>query len=264
MTDHIADRFNAFLQYITLSDGEKMKALEQGRILSQRLEQRPEVYKCLITGSMVRTTAIRKYSDVDIVAVIDSVNPLTQADSAVLVRAVADMLRETESHVQVSENAVRVRSDDGITVDVLAAIQMGISDASEDEYRIPSPNQEGWEKYVPEEQNRRIRESTELLGEDFKILIRLLKWWSRVNGHPISSHVIEIAACESFATKMPEMPLAVISLYDSIGRLLGSNSSRMPILMESKAIAEEAYSSWHSGQAKKSIELWGRLFGEKF
>ncbi|MGC5399549.1 SMODS domain-containing nucleotidyltransferase [Streptomyces sp. DT20] len=264
MTDQLTDHFNAFLRYITPSDSEKSNALEQGRLLSRRMEQRPEVQKCLITGSMVRATAIREYSDVDIVAVIEPGDRLIQADSIALVEAVADMLRETESHVQVSENAVRVMSSDGITVDVLAAIQIGINSVAEAEYRIPSPKQEGWETYVPEEQNRRIREAADSLGADFNKLIRLCKWWSRTHGHPIPSHLIETAACQAFKAKIPEIPQAMIDLYGSIEQALDSDSSSMPILLESKKIAEVAYSTWRSGDAKKSIDLWGRLFGERF
>ncbi|MFI1353602.1 hypothetical protein ACH4TV_08460 [Streptomyces sp. NPDC020898] len=264
MTYPIADLFDDFLQYITLSDNEKATALEQGRRLSQKIEQRPEVRECLITGSMTRSTAIRKFSDVDIVAVIESKNQLAQADSATLVTTIAKILRETESHVEVSENAVRVAYTEGVTVDVLAAIHSGTNSAGDDVYRIPTPSQEGWQAYAPEEQSRIVRETTERLGDDFKKLIRLCKWWSKTHSQPVSSHEIEIIAYKSFTDDIPELPRAVIEMFNSIERSVDINSPKASTLLESKSIAEEAYSSWRSGDTQKSIELWRRLFGDRF
>ncbi|MFE9942120.1 SMODS domain-containing nucleotidyltransferase [Streptomyces hirsutus] len=264
MTHQIADPFDAFLRHITLSDSEKATALERGRRLSRRLEQRPEVRECLITGSMVRSTAIRKFSDVDIVAVIESSNQLSRINSAALVTTVANILRETESDVQVSENAVRVMYPDGVTVDVLGAIHAGINSTADDVYRIPSSDRKGWATYAPEEQNRRIREAAASLGDNFKKLIRLCKWWSKTHGQPASSYEIEIAAHESFRTEIPELPLAIIELFNSIKRSVDIDSPKMSALLESREIAEEAYSSWQTGDVQKSIELWGRLFGEQY
>lgn len=264
MADELSDRFNAFIRKITLSDSERNAALKQGLLLSQKLEQRPEIQKSLITGSMARKTAIRKYSDVDLVVVIEKNDPLSQAGSADLVRALSGILREMELQVQVSENAARVRTVDGVTVDVLAAIQTGISNASEDEYRISSSNRNGWERYAPEEQNRRIRESAAILGDNFKKLIRLIKWWSKINGHPISSYAIESAACQAFRMRMPEMAQAVIDMYEYMGSSTCLTLPEMSIFIEAKGVAEEAYSCWQSGNKKESVQLWGRLFGEQF
>ncbi|NMI61001.1 MULTISPECIES: SMODS domain-containing nucleotidyltransferase [unclassified Streptomyces] len=264
MTDEIADQFDVFLNRITPSDSEKSNALEQGRRLSQRIEQRPEVQECLITGSMARSTAIRKFSDVDIVAVIESRDQLAQSDSATLVSSVANILREIEPDVQVSENAVRVRHPDGSVIDVLAAIHSGTNSTADDVYRIPATNQEGWETYAPEEQNRRIREATESLGEDFKKLIRLCKWWSKTHGQPISSYQIELATYGTFRNGVPELPLAIVELFNSIKQSISIGPLKMPALLESKALAEEAYSSQQSGDTMKAIELWGRVFGDQF
>ncbi|MHC3428190.1 SMODS domain-containing nucleotidyltransferase [Streptomyces sp. DT18] len=264
MTYPIADLFDDFVRHITLSDSEKATALEQGRRLSQRIEQRPEVRECLITGSMTRSTAIRKFSDVDIVAVIEPENELAQADSATLVTAVANILRETEPHVEVSENAVRVVYAECVTVDVLAAIYFGTNNTGDDVYRIPTSNQDGWETYAPEEQSRRIREAAEFFGDDFKKLIRLCKWWSKTHSQPVSSHDIELVAYKSFTDDIPEIPQALIEMFNAIEHSIDTGSPKMAIVLQSKSIAIEAYSSWQSGDTQKSIELWGRLFGDRF
>ena len=264
MTRPIADPFDAFLRYITLPDKEKEAALEHGRLLSQRIEQQPEVRECLITGSMVRSTAIRKFSDIDIVAVIESENQLAQADSATLITAVANILRETESHVQVSENTARVIHPESVTVDVLAAFYSGTNSTADDVYRIPATNQEGWEEYAPGKQTRRIREATEALGDDFKKLIRLCKWWSNTHNQPVSSYEIELIALKSFTDKIPELPCAVIRMFDSIKHSIDPNSPNMLPLLESRKISEEAHTSWQSGDTQESIKLWRRLFGDHF
>ncbi|MFE2357972.1 hypothetical protein [Streptomyces parvulus] len=264
MTDQITDQFDAFLQLITPSDSEKSTALEQGRHLSQRIEQRPEVRECLITGSMVRSTAIRRYSDVDIVAVIEPGDQLTQSEPATLVSSVANMLREIEPDVQVSENAVRVTRPDGVVIDVLAAIHSGTDSTVGHIYRIPAANQDGWETYAPQEQNRRIKEATQSLGEDFKNLIRLCKWWNQVNNQPISSYEIELTAYKTFRDEIPEIPCALVDLFDSIKRSTDINPLKMPVLLESEALAKEACASQQAGDIKKALDLWGRLFGDQF
>ncbi|MFF8535384.1 hypothetical protein ACF07B_26140 [Streptomyces sp. NPDC015532] len=264
MTDQITDQFEAFLQRITLSDGEKLNALEQGQRLSRRIEQRPEVRECLITGSMVRSTAIRKFSDVDIVAVIEPNDQLVRSEPATLVSTVAQMLREMESDVQVSENAVRVTYIDDRAVDVLASIHLGINSEGDHEYRIPTAHREGWEVYAPEAQNRRIREATALLGEDFKRLIRLCKWWNKTHGQPISSHEIELFAYETFHQAIPELPLAVVHFSDFCRRHIDGSPLTQARLLEFNRLAQDAYTKQTSGDIQKSSELWGRVFGDEF
>jgi predicted nucleotidyltransferase len=263
MTSQIADLFDAFLQRITPSDSEKAMTLERGQRLSQELEQRPEVRNCLITGSMVRSTAIREFSDVDIMAVIEPGDQLAQVGPAALVAAVASILRDTELHVQISENAVRVMYPDSIAVDVLGGIHAGTNSRDDDVYLIPSASQERWETYVPEEQNRRIREATDSLGCDFKNVIRLCKWWSKIHGQPVSSYEIEAAARDSFSTAMPELPIAIIELFKSIESSADMSPTGLLILLKSRETAEAAYASWRTGDVEKSSKLWGRLFGEQ-
>ncbi|MFE0699247.1 hypothetical protein [Streptomyces sp. NPDC058872] len=264
MTDQITHQFEAFLQRITLSDSEKLNALEQGQRLSRRIEQRPEVRECLITGSMVRSTAIRKFSDVDIVAVIEPEDQLAHSEPAALVSAVAQMLRGMGLDVQVSENAVRVTHMDGGVVDVLASVHLGINSEGDEEYRIPTARQEGWETYAPEAQNRRIREATKLLGEDFKRLIRLCKWWSKTHGQPISSHEIELAAYRTFPRAIPELSRAVVEFSDSIRHQIDGSSLTQAALLNFNRLAREAYGKQTSGDIQKSSELWGRVFGDEF
>ncbi|MER8231727.1 hypothetical protein [Streptomyces sp. NPDC094049] len=264
MTDQITYQFEAFLQRITLSDSEKQNALEQGQRLSRRIEQRSEVRECLITGSMVRSTAIRKFSDVDIVAVIEPEDQLAHSEPAALVSTVAQMLGEMEPDVQVSENAVRVTHMDGGVVDVLASVRLGINCEGDEEYRIPTTRQDGWEIYAPEAQNRRIREATKLVGEDFKRLIRLCKWWSKTHGQPISSHEIELAAYRTFPRTIPELSRAVVEFSDSIRHRIDGSPLTQAALLDFNRLAREAYDKQISGDIKKSSELWGMVFGDEF
>ncbi|MGV9390985.1 SMODS domain-containing nucleotidyltransferase [Streptomyces olivaceus] len=264
MTDQITYQFEDFLQRITLSDTEKLNALKQGQRLARRIEQRSEVRECLITGSMVRSTAIRKFSDVDIVAVMEPGDQLAHSEPAALVSAIARILREMEPDVQVSENAVRVTLMDGRVVDVLASVHLGINAEGDEEYRIPTARQEGWETYAPEAQNRRIREATQLLGEDFKRLIRLCKWWSKTHRQPISSHEIEIAAYETFPRAIPELSRAVVEFSDSLRRQIEGSSPAQAELLNFNRLAREAYDKQTLGDIQKSSELWGRIFGDEF
>ncbi|MFJ4869498.1 hypothetical protein [Streptomyces sp. NPDC088757] len=264
MTTQITDQFEAFLQRITLSDAERVNALEQGRRLSRRIEQQPEVRECLITGSMVRSTAIRKFSDVDIVAVIEPDGRIIQSEPTKLISSLTEILRKIEPNVQVSENAIRITHADGRVFDVLAAIHLGANSTGDDVYQIPSTNRKGWESYAPEEQNRRIREASELLGGDFKKLIRLCKWWSKTHGQPIPSYEIELTAYEAFPEKIPELPKALVDFSSSIKIAANSTPLSKSTLLEFKRLAQDAYSKQVSGDYKKTIELWGKVFGDEF
>ncbi|MYT70361.1 MULTISPECIES: nucleotidyltransferase domain-containing protein [unclassified Streptomyces] len=264
MTDHITYQFEAFLQRITLSDSEKQKALQQGQRLAREIERRPEVRECLITGSMVRSTAIRKFSDVDIVAVIEPEDQLTQSEPAALVSSIAQMLRGIRPDVQVSENAVRVTHLDGGVVDVLVSVRLGINREGDEYYRIPTARQDGWEIYAPETQNRRIREATKLLGEDFKRLIRLCKWWSKTHGQPLPSHEIELAAYRAFPRAIPELSRAVVEFSDSLRTQIDGGPSTQAALLNFNRLARDAYDKQTSGDLNKSSELWGRVFGDEF
>lgn len=264
MTDQLSDQFDIFLNSVTPSAHEKTAALQQAQDIADKIKLYPGVQTCLITGSMVRSTAVRTYSDVDIVAVVDAASELGQKDPGTFVSALAHKLRETESNVQLSENAVRIAYAEGLAVDVLPAIHVGVNSKGDDVYRIGAGNRDGWQTYIPEDQNRVVEEAARSLGSNYKKLVRLCKWWSKTHGQPISSYEIERVAAKAFSRKIPALPRAMIDFFDYATRSMDDASRTTDEIDQSKSIAQEACATWDSGNTTKSIELWRYLLGDHF
>jgi hypothetical protein len=284
MNKSVTEAFDAFDEHIRLTDEAKKFALDEARKVSRLIGEHPAVKGYITTGSMVRSTAIRSFSDVDIVIILREGSGSGKINPKSMLSSVADIAKQYIANAQITGNTVSAISSNGTRIDILPALVGYIDDMGNQFYEIPAGTQSDWQEYSPDEQSKRITEMGTRLGPRFKKLIRAIKWWSQTSSQPLSSHQIEILAGEVFDATIPELPEAVVKFFDFAIASLERNSKDarapspdnagpaivdqgvLPKLYRARDLAKQAHEleAVAPRDADQAIRIWRRLFGEQF
>ncbi|MEU9082307.1 nucleotidyltransferase [Streptomyces sp. NPDC048357] len=254
--------FEIFFQRISLSGNQRKAALNRAEEICAFLRAESNVSECFVSGSISRSTAVRNFSDIDIIAAMnEETPPETRPDSVV-----SDLLSTLQiryPQARISENTVRISFPSGPDVDVLPALE--VSSPGVGTFSIPTFNRDAWERFIPSEQTRLVRDIDARLGGELTQLIKLVKWWSHLHEQIIPSFRIEQIACAVFEHEMPPMNRAVVDFFDVANQQLG-NSSRIQSekTREAHALAAKAVELEDRGDIQESIDHWGCLLGDQF
>ncbi|MFG2971593.1 nucleotidyltransferase [Streptomyces sp. NPDC048331] len=261
MNGTLQDRLEVFFHNISLSDNQQGEAQNRAREICRFLGEGKMVHDCFVSGSLSRSTALRGFSDIDLVVTLS--NTSSDIRPASIISDLLKTLLTRYPGSEVSENTVRIRFPDGPGVDVLPALKLaGTSDR--ETYKIPTFNLESWQEFSPNELTQRVREIDSRCRGDFTRLIKLIKWWSNLHGKPIPSFKIEQIASIAFAREMPEISQAVVVFFDAAIRQYAETSRVPSEILEAHATAKRAAELEESGDTQGSIEHWGCLLGDQY
>lgn len=283
MNSSVNEAFHVFDQRIYLSHDDLKVALDEASTASLAISADPAITGCIITGSAVRSTAIKDFSDVDLIAIIADARRSNEMTPKKALALVMHIMSRYMDRINDSGNSVSAISKNGVKIDVIPAFIGRINDRGDQVYEIPTADRSGWQDYSPDAQTRRIAEIDERAGPRFKQLVRAIKWWSRTNGQPISSHQIEVFASEVFDAGIPELSQAVVAFFEvAIKDLLITSqgtatiASDVDILGSSPvALSKMRTAEDHAKHAReielaspgsmlKAVQTWRGLFGEQF
>ncbi|WP_369190212.1 nucleotidyltransferase domain-containing protein [Streptomyces sp. R08] len=266
MNNSPTKNFHVLLDRISLSTSERAAALSRAESVRENLKDCQLVRDCIVTGSMARSTAIRTFSDVDIIAVIED-DPEMAENSNLAISAISNFLSRTYSNIEDFDSAVHIALPNEPGVDVVPALLAGKNLSGHSLFKIPTERR-AWIDYDPAEQNQRIEQLTQKLGDEFKHAIRLAKWWSRTNGSPIPSYEIEGVASRTFLG-WPEMPPPPEALAAFLKEAAANSPKKVTdygrsLVKEAALIAQEALDLAAQGDTTGSIDCWRCLLGEQF
>ncbi|MEV0929132.1 nucleotidyltransferase domain-containing protein [Streptomyces phaeochromogenes] len=266
MNNSPTKNFHVLLDHISLSTSEKEMALSRAESVCENLKDFLLVRECIVTGSMARSTAIRTFSDVDIIAVIKNDPEMTE-NSNLAINAISNFLSRMYGNIEDFDSAVHIALPDEPGIDVVPALLAGKNPSGHSLFKIPAERQ-AWINYDPAGQNKRIEELSQKLGDESKRAIRLAKWWSRVNGSPIPSYEIEGIASRTFLqwSEMPPPPEALAAfLKEAATNTPKKVTDQGKILVrEAALIAQEALELAKQGDTAGSVDRWRCLLGEQF
>lgn len=219
----------------------------------------------------MRSTAIRRFSDVDILAIFDHRNEDGQGNSKDLLDLAAQMVSSFTHTMTRTPTTISLHYSDWPDVDVLPA-WTATSDGKQEAFRIPAGIDQAWQLYRPSQPDRIVQDGSARLGPRFKIIIRAIKWWNRLRGEFLQSYEIEELVNNLFAVEIPEYAEAIHSTFDAIMHKLsdvGPNDRRggsIPSNVETAwLLSRKARDMAIEGHDKRSLEvLFRRLFGEQF
>jgi predicted nucleotidyltransferase len=142
--------------------------------------------QCRVVGSVARSTALRHYSDIDLLAVIER----QHAQTANPQRAIATLggaLADVGLDVVTDDIAASVRFGQPPAVDVIPAL----SQSFEGGYLIPSGRDDQWQEFRPALLEELTSQSLRTLGPQFLTVVRLLKFWNVVRDVGFKSFELE-------------------------------------------------------------------------
>ncbi|HEY1214842.1 MAG TPA: nucleotidyltransferase domain-containing protein [Bryobacteraceae bacterium] len=258
----VSDYFNEVSDRITPAAEDQKIVADRAAKITDELTRDGRVEHVLVTGSTTKSTAIKDFSDIDILVSLRPGPNARRPEALDEVLRMAKSLSEYSSNVAISGNVVRIQFEDGPDVDVLVAFQSGTTSSGDQVYAIPSEDRRFWQPYAPQQQSRKIQEKISTLGKDFNSLIKVIKWWNCHHGRTMNSYRIETLACETFDTTMPEMPNALVEFFDAaVNSGLESTGEEYSEVLESRAAAEAALDEVQQGNLSKAMAYWGDLLG---
>ena len=262
MSDAISGYFDDLLDRITMPERERVAALARAVHISEIIARNIAIQNVVITGSMSRGTAIRNFSDVDILVSLEKWTLEDQPKPAAMVSRLAQALSREFPGAHILGNVVRVDFPSGPDVDVLTGLCDSLNDLGNQVYMIPTEDLRRWQPFEPANIDQALYVRSGELGPKFKALIRLIKWWSRENGRPLASYEIETIASSSFGQSMPELPESVAMFFDSAVRSVHDRQDlNMTKLKSAGSLARKSLEESANGNFMESISGWRCLLG---
>jgi predicted nucleotidyltransferase len=271
----VAEAFDQFNRHISLADSDRTFGRERVEAISRALEQNSSVVRSLPFGSFARSTAIRRFSDVDLLVEFRLAMRVAGNGPQHFLDTLEGLAHGVVSDVSRHENSITLTYPEWPAIDLVPAIRSDADKHGGSAFLIPASEGGCWQFYKPHARDRQIEKRAQNLGGTFKGAIRMMKWWSKVKGGIVDSFEIEALACGQFVETMPPYPQAIYALFDScLGLYLASKlrgerrtESSLSSLEEAHQIAREALRlSERIGPAeqKAAVETWRKLFGDQF
>lgn len=190
--------FRKLLAHIAPRVDEVVRAKRQWLGIRNRLTKGFQISRPILFGSHVKGTAVRTYSDVDILIVVRKEEIRwggSLISSTTLLKNIRDELRGRypATEVRRDSHAVAVKFGGGEHgVDVVPAVFEKPATTGHPIYLIPDGSGD-WLSTSPDAQLKALNTADEQCGGRIKIGIRLLKWWmfSRIPWIPLDSVHLE-------------------------------------------------------------------------
>jgi len=276
MPDPVINAFDLFDQRIQPTRAQTDTANKRASRLERALLREPQVSQCRPIGSLVRSTVIKKFSDVDILAVIDFDGSAVPEDSRELLVLASSVVGNYARLVTRNNSTVTLEFSTWPKVDILPAVIVGKSSGG-GLFRIPTMSG-GWQYYSPGDDDLLVSSAASRLGSRFKSIVRIFKWWSKSNNEVVSSFQIERLVGRLFVDKIPPYPQAMRMLFGAAlhpqgyGFQCGNRvtadiprvCARRDVLELAYGISSQAESFALSSDFRRCSQLWRGLLGELF
>jgi hypothetical protein len=249
VTSNVGDRLSRLLEAIAPTTRELEAAEQRANRISTRLSKDFDIRRVSYVGSHSKGTAVRSYSDVDLLIVVSRDEARKWSPnfaSSTLVARVRRSLASTypQSSLRVDRQAVRIAFDSGDhAVDVVPAIFGDFDDKN----RVPTflipDGKSGWLRTSPDLHRRLVDEADERAGRRVKPLVRLLKWWaaSRALTSSLSSLYLE------WFTIGCQIPVGTTYQQSLVQLFSAMVSSKLPPLQDPYGISEEPVRAARTG-----------------
>lgn len=286
-----AASFRRLLQAIEPKPKEVLSARRHLKNIKARLNKSFDIARVAIIGSHAKKTAVRNYSDVDILVVLRKKEVLwggSIISSSTLLKHIRDDLfdRYPMTEVRRDTQAVAVRfASGGLGVDVVPAFFDAPLYGKHPIYYIPNGTG-GWINTSPDAQLKYLNDTDDKYKGKLKNIIKLIKWWKYARTATISINSFYLETVLSNSCVRPGGTYSSI-LGDSFITLNGIGAMEIPDPLGISglldlantstktidALASINYSTEHSIRAKnaamerdydEAIRQWDIVFNGNF
>lgn len=275
--------FDEFRKAIELSGDHRETAAKRRDRLVSLLGHNFEILESFTSGSIPRYTALDEYADLDIIVVFHYGKHIKGLKPSQVLQAVKDCLSDYKTSTRRNGQAVTLYYDTWPNVDIVPVSRSVDNNGNISHYNVPDMNTETWIVSKPKAHDTEMTTRNQNFGEEFKRLVKMIKWWNKQHSDIMQSYHIEILGLEICTGKFSDYPWNVYQFfdkaYDLTEELLYHNDtcadyyltevSRNELRKHLDTAREMARNAWYltygeNAKDKDAIEIWRRIFGDKF
>lgn len=293
------EAFRKFKSRLELNDKEQQNATKRHTEVREHIRAKFSIERDFLTGSYARFTKTKPLKDIDIFFELSNAEKekYRKQPPSVVLDAFYDALVEKYGKDAVRKQGRSINVDFGVLVDaddntdyrVMSVDAVPAVVAGKD-YEIPNSDTGKWMKTNPEIHFEKARDAHQAFSNEWKGLVRMVKYWNNNPKHgsdkPVKpSFLIEVMALECLHGGWQgrfdyELQAFFASLADRVHEVwpdpagLGSpisdgmDESRRTrakrLLLEASKEASTAIQLARRGQNGDALKAWRNLFGPKF
>lgn len=273
--------FELFRQAIEPPPYDKDTAIARREQLTGLLKRNLEVLDAFPSGSLPKFTAIKDHADLDIMVVLHYSKHIKDRNPSEVLLAVREVLSEYRTDVRRNGQAVTLFYKTWPSVDVVPVSRVVDSVGNVTHYNIPDMNTETWIKSQPRHHSDELSSRNSSFGEEFKRIIKMMKWWNVNHSDLLESYHIEVMALEILTGKFSNYPWDVYQFFDKAKSLAASSlwhgidfvddyldfDKRREVIKRLTTASEIASEAWYLGLKEDNqgaIGKWRQLFSGAF
>ncbi len=277
----VTSAFEQFYQTINLGDNYRDLSNKRKEHLISLLKRSFSIIDSFAMGSIPKFTAIKDHADLDIMIVLH--------DSHIVKRQPVQVLQEIrdaiayKTNVRKNGQAVTLYYNSWPNVDIVPVSRSLDSAGNISHYNVPNANTGGWITSQPRLHANQIEAKASECGENFRRIIKMIKWWNIIHGNFLQSYHIEVLAIKVLSGKLDDLAFHIYLFFSEAKKLLEhqlwylngyvdnylSSNDRKEVLRRFDTAISLALSGWHAtyntnNNHKVAIETWRKIFGERF
>ncbi|MGQ5525332.1 CBASS oligonucleotide cyclase [Chitinimonas sp. PSY-7] len=293
----IDEAFRKFKSRLELNEREQKNASERHTEVREFIRTKFAIDRDFLTGSYKRHTKTKPLKDIDIFFVMkDGEKNYRSKSAAIVLDDYEAALKEKYGAKAITRQTRSINIDFGIVIDSedntdyrVLSVDVVPAFAAGENYEIPDGDTAKWIKTNPEIHARKATEAHQAYSNEWKGLVRMLKYWNNNPKHgekPIKpSFLIEVMALQCLHGGWGgqfdrEIQSFFATLADRIGDTWPDPAGLGPpisnamdvarisrakvLLLQATQQANEAIHHVRSGRNGEALRLWRELFGPKF
>ena len=283
MSYTVAVSFDKFRENIELSGDHRETATARKDRIASLLKNSFETLEVFPTGSIPRFTAVRGHADLDVMVVLHYGKHIKGKTPSGVLQEVRDALGEYRTNVRKNGQAVTLFYNTWPNVDIVPVSRSVNDQGLVTHYNVPNSNTESWIESKPHTHSKAMTQKNEECGQDFKRIVKMIKWWNRQHSSLLQSFHIEVMALKIFAGKLSDYPWNIFKYFDEAAKLAGSPlwhgdatvdsyltfNDRLEVVKRLETARDKAREAWYltygeNNNHEKAIETWRQAFGSEF
>jgi hypothetical protein len=277
--------FDLFFDGINLSGDHHSTATSRRERLVSLLENDFTILDSFSTGSIPRFTAVTGYADLDVMVVLHYGKHIQSKKPSEVLKAVQEALSEYRTGVRRNGQAVTLYYKSWPDVDIVPVSRVADDSGKVVSYSVPDMTHEEWIASKPDMHSDEMLQRNKSFGEQFKKIVKMIKWWNHQHSELMESYHIEVLALHSLTGSFGSYSWDVFRFFEVAAtmaqNLLFHNGTtvdqylylnpvmRQQIVKRLETARDKAREAWYytyppNSDDKKAIEIWRQIFGDKF
>jgi hypothetical protein len=278
--------FVAFFDNINLTgDHHAIASARRERVVSL-LSREFEILDSFATGSISNYTAVKEHADLDVILVLHWSKHIKDKKASEVLGAVQNHLSEFRTGRR-NGQAVTLYYESWPDVDIVPVSRVVNNDNTVNYYSVPDMNDEKWLVSRPRKHSKALTDANSSFGQEFKKIVKMLKWWNHQHSGLMKSYHIEVLALKIFTGKtFSNFPWDVFTFFDQASTLTESllfdddgntvdeylylkADKRTEILKRLTTAKDKTRDVWYAtydnrGEHARALGIWRQVFGDKF